>query len=34
VQGDRTEKERAVSARRPVLPVAAGGGASNRLLKI
>ena len=28
VQGGRTDKERAASARRPVLPVAAGGGAA------
>lgn len=34
VQGDRTDKERAVSARRPVLPVAAGGGESGRLSKM
>ena len=33
MQGDRTEKERAVSARRPVLPVAAGGGAAIDYLK-
>jgi len=34
VQGERTDKERAVSARRPVLPVAAGGWYEHRLSKM